>query len=77
MAKCRFFNKRNTQEIQILKSHADWFVETLLKLSLHNEKQITLQQVKESYEAAGLEDFELFWDNKPMNGLWQSGLLML
>jgi hypothetical protein len=77
MAKCSFFNKRNTQDIQILKSNADWLLEMLPQLSIHNEKQITLQQVKESYEAAGLEDFELFWDNKPMNTLWQSGLLML
>jgi hypothetical protein len=77
MAKCSFYNKRSTQEIQILKSNADWFVEMLSQLLVHNEKQITLQQVKESYEAAGLEDFELFWDNKPMNTLWQSGLLML
>jgi hypothetical protein len=77
MAKLGFINKRNTQEIQILKSNADWLLSMLPQLGMQNEKQLTLQQIKESYEAAGLEDFELFWDNKPMNGLWQSGLLML
>jgi hypothetical protein len=77
MAKLGFFNKRSTQEIQILKTNASWFLEILPQLSVNNEKQITLQQLKESYEAAGLEDFEIFWDNKPMNGLWQSGLLMI
>jgi hypothetical protein len=46
-------------------------------LSIQNEKQLTLQQIKDNYEAAALEDFELFWDNKPMNGLWQSGLLVV
>ncbi len=75
MAKVVFYNKRNTQEIQILKINADWLLKILHLLSIHNEKQLTLQQVEESYEAAGLDDFELFWDNKPMNGLWQSGLL--
>jgi hypothetical protein len=77
MAKLHFFNKRDTQEIQILKANADWLLNLLPQLSIQNEKQLTLQQIKESYEAAQLEDFELFWDNKPMNGLWQSGLLVL
>jgi hypothetical protein len=77
MAKLVFFNKRSTQEIQILKTNADWLLEILPQLSINNEKQITLQQAKENYEAKGLEDFEIFWDNKPMNGLWQSGLLMV
>jgi hypothetical protein len=31
----------------------------------------------DSYEAAGLEDFELFWDNKPMNGMAKMGLLKI
>jgi hypothetical protein len=77
MAKLIFFNKRTTQEIQILKANADWFVEMLPQFSVFTNKQITLQQAKENYEAAGLEDFELFWDSKPMNTLWQSGLIMI
>jgi hypothetical protein len=77
MARLIFFNKRSTQEIQTLKSYGDWLLQMLPQFSIYNEKQITLQQAKENYEAAGLEDFELFWDNKPMNTLWQSGLYML
>ena len=77
MAKIIFYNKRNMHEIQILKANADWLKDILSQLLIQNEKQLTLQQIKESYEAAELEDFELFWDNKPMSGLWQSGLLML
>ncbi len=77
MAKLTFSNKRNTQEIQIPKPNADWLLAILTQLSIYNEKQTTLQQLKDNYEAAGLEDFELFWDNKPMNGLWQSGLLLV
>ena len=49
----------------------------LPKLSVDNVKTYTLQEVKASYEAAGLEDFELFWDNKPVSGLYKFGLLKL
>jgi Radical SAM superfamily len=77
IGKLTFFNKRGTQEIQILKANADWLLTLLPQLSIQNAEQLNLQEVKDSYEAAGLEDFELFWDNKPMNALWQSGLLTL
>jgi hypothetical protein len=33
--------------------------------------------VKTDYEATGLDDFELFWDNKPVNTLYKLGLLHL
>jgi len=49
----------------------------LQQLSPANIKTYTLQEVKQSYEAAGLEDFELFWDNKPINTLHRYGLLSL
>jgi hypothetical protein len=49
----------------------------LEKLSVNNIKMYTLQQVKESFETAGLGDFELFWDNKPVNTLYKAGLLQL
>jgi hypothetical protein len=46
-------------------------------LSVSNPKTLSLQEVKTDYENAGLEDFELFWDNKPINTLYKAGLLML
>jgi len=46
-------------------------------VSVDNPQLHTLQEVKDSYEAAGLDDFELFWDNKPVNTLWKAGLLAL
>jgi len=49
----------------------------LTKISVSNNKTWTLQEVKEDYENAGLEDFELFWDNKPINTLYKFGLLQL
>jgi hypothetical protein len=46
-------------------------------LSVENAKTYTLQEVKQSYEQAGFNDFELFWDNKPVNTLYEVGLLRL
>ena len=77
MATLTFTGKKNTQQIQLLKSHADWFVPMLCNLSVDNMKTCTLQEVMDNYEAAGLEDFELFWDNKPINTMNKLGLLKL
>jgi len=54
-----------------------WLAAILKQVSVNNTKTYTLQEVKESYEAAGLEDFDLFWDNKPINTLYKTGLLIL
>jgi hypothetical protein len=52
-------------------------VNLLPRLRVDNPKPFTLQQIRDDYEAAGLEDFELFWDNKPVNTLYKAGLLRL
>jgi hypothetical protein len=49
----------------------------LEKLSISQPKTHTLKEVMDDYETAGLEDFELFWDNKPMNTMNKMGLLKL
>jgi hypothetical protein len=51
----------------------------LQQLSVYNhEAAYPAGSARTSYEAAGLEDFELFWDNKPVNGLlYRMGLLVL
>ena len=36
-----------------------------------------LYAMKADYERSGLEDFELFWDNKPVNTLYKAGLLQV
>ncbi|MFN0083146.1 MAG: B12-binding domain-containing radical SAM protein [Ferruginibacter sp.] len=74
MATITFLSKRTTQQIQVLKQQGDWLLNLLPQLSIANDFSLTLQQIKENYETAGLEDFELFWDNKPMNSLYKSGL---
>ena len=51
-------------------------LEPVAKLRAIEEVREELME-KESYEAAGLEDFELFWDNKPVTTLYKAGLLRI
>ena len=77
LASLTFQGKTETMNIKADQSQGIWLAELLSKLSVNNIKTWTWQEVKENYEAAGLEDFELFWDNKPVNGLWKAGMLRL
>lgn len=72
-----FVTKKDTITIQVDKAKGEWLVRLLPKLSVHNEKQMTLQEVKEDYELNDWDDFELFWDNKPVSNLYKAGLLRL
>ena len=77
MVSVSFATKKQTQQLQFTKSQGDWFIDMLPKLSVTNIKTYSLQEIKDSYEAAGLEDFELFWDNKPVSTMSKLGLLRL
>ena len=77
MVSLSFSGKKETLQIKIPKMQGDWLLSVLPSLSVDNKKTFTLQELKESYEAAGLEDFELFWDNKPVTNLNKMGLLRL
>ena len=77
MCSLTFETKKETLNIKVNQAEGLWLAAMLEKLSIINIKTCTLQQVKENYEAAGLEEFELFWDNKPVNTLYKAGLLQL
>ncbi|MGB4846097.1 MAG: radical SAM protein, partial [Ferruginibacter sp.] len=77
MLQLSFTTKKETIVIKVDEVQGNWLLSQLQTTNITNHKLITLQELKESYENAGLEDFELFWDNKPVNGLWKAGLLML
>jgi hypothetical protein len=77
MTSFTFQTKTETFTININQPEGLWFETLLPQLSVSNAKVMTLQEVKQSYEAVGLEDFELFWDNKPMNTIYKAGLLQL
>lgn len=77
MVSISFAAKKETLQIKVPKKQGDWLISVLPQLSVDNKKTCTLPELKESYEAAGLEDFELFWDNKPVTNLNKIGLLRL
>ncbi len=77
VANLSFETKKETIVISVDVEQGNWLLSILPKLSIENIKQFSLQEVKEDYDKNGLEDFELFWDNKPMNTLFKVGLLHL
>jgi hypothetical protein len=77
VASLDFYSRTQTLNIKTDPEPGKWLASILQQLSVDNAKTYTLQEVKENYEAAGLQDFELFWDNKPVNGLYKMGLLIL
>lgn len=77
MCSLTFETKKETINIKVDKEQGIWLAAMLDKLDIHNVKTFTLQEVKDDYASAGLEDFELFWDNKPVNTLYKAGLLQL
>lgn len=70
-----FQSKRASLNINVDPAKGAWLVNLLTRISPANTNTLTLHQVQADYEAAGLEDFELFWDNKPVNTLYKIGLL--
>jgi hypothetical protein len=77
VASITFQTKKETINISVKPEEGKWFIDMLSKLHINSNKVYTLQEIKDDYEAAQLEDFELFWDNKPINSLYKVGLLHL
>ncbi|MFN8248463.1 MAG: radical SAM protein [Ferruginibacter sp.] len=72
-----FPTKKEQVQVQLPRQQGEWFLSLLGRISINNSHTLSLQEIRQDYEAAGLEDFELFWDNKPMNTLHRVGLLRL
>jgi hypothetical protein len=77
MASLTFHSKQTTINIKVGKHEGKWLAGMLEKLSVFNAKMFTIEEVRANYEQEGLEDFPLFWDNKPVNSLHKAGLLVL
>jgi hypothetical protein len=71
-----FHTKKTTLAIQVEPAKGNWLMGILKKLNIANDP-LTIQMIKTDYESAGHHDFELFWDNKPVNSLYKAGLLRL
>jgi radical SAM superfamily enzyme YgiQ (UPF0313 family) len=76
MCSLTFQTKKETLNIKVNEPQGSWLLSLIKKLHTA-DKAFTLQDIQHDYEAAGLEDFELFWDNKPVNTLYKAGLLQL
>jgi hypothetical protein len=72
-----FYDPKETLSIKVEVPQGRWVLDILDKIAVDNPEVWTFQQVQAHYEAAGLEDFELFWYNKPFNKLQKLGLLVL
>jgi radical SAM superfamily enzyme YgiQ (UPF0313 family) len=72
-----FHDKRRSFTIETGRAEGVWLQDVLQRLSIGKHKPLNWQHVKEDFENAGLEDFEIFWTSRPMQVLRQSGLLVL
>lgn len=70
-------SKRTTIEIKVNDQQGAWLHALLPKLAPTNPEIWTMLQIRKHYEDAGLEDFDLFWDNKPVSTLYKAGLLVV
>jgi radical SAM superfamily enzyme YgiQ (UPF0313 family) len=73
----RFETNKNTISIQVDPEKGKWFMQLLSTIHLDASNGVPLADIKADYIAAGLEDFDLFWDNKPINTLHKAGLLRI
>ena len=72
-----FYTKTENNTIFLEKRTGLWVIEILQLISVYENKICTFKEIKDHYEQNGLSDFELFWYNKPFNGLRNFGLLAL
>ena len=72
-----FETNQNTISIQVDPEKGKWFLQLLSTIHVEASTGEPLADIKAGYIAAGLEDFDLFWDNKPINTLHKAGLLRI
>ena len=72
-----FETNQNTISIQVAPQKGTWFIQLLEKINVQTNAGMPLADIKADYLASGLEDFDLFWDNKPINTLHKAGLLRI
>ena len=70
-----FQSNKNAFTINVASDKGEWLLKLLSEINIQNSNGLLLADVKNSYTQAGLSDFELFWDNKPVTHLSKAGLL--
>lgn len=77
MLSISFQTKKETINIKVDKDKGLWLIRVLEQLKINTHSKTTLKDIMGDYENCGFEDFELYWDNKPVNGLYKAGLLRI
>jgi hypothetical protein len=70
-----FQSNKNAITISVPSDKGNWLLNLLGEINIQNSNGLLLADIKISYALAGLSDFELFWDNKPVTHLTKAGLL--
>ena len=70
-----FQSNKNAFSINVASDKGAWLLKLLSEINIQNSNGLLIADVKNSYNQAGLSDFELFWDNKPVTHLSKAGLL--
>ncbi len=76
MIKLIFHDKKETIAINFNKDEGEWLVLILEKTSVYNSKVWTLADIKNDFETY-FDDFELFWQSKPIAMIKKHDLLIL
>ena len=66
---------QETMVIRTDPAQGRWLADYLSRITEKADRSFLTREAEDDHQAAGLEDFGLFWDNKPVNGLWKAGLL--
>ena len=77
MTQLTFHTPREKVQIRVDVEKGKWLADFLKRLAGRADKICTYEEILKDHEAAGFDDFELFWDNKPVNPLHKAGLLRL
>jgi hypothetical protein len=73
----QFQTPKNTFSISLEPEKGAWLLKLLDQIAIQKSVGMSFADIKESYTTAGLEGFELFWDNKPITSLYKAGLLCI
>ena len=73
----RFETNKTTISVHVEPAKGAWLLQLLPKIDVSLSNGMSLSAIKQDYQEAGLEGFDLFWDNKPINTLYKAGLLRI
>ncbi len=77
VASLKFQTTTETLDIRVDKDKGIWLHATLNHCHISNPKPTLFKDIQADYETNGWDDFELFWDNKPVYLLYKAGLFVL